>query len=57
MELEETLDNNGIYTDLQRYQEAKGAGDDDVIYRPNIIQELRKWGKYLLYINDGEEST
>ena len=53
-DLESTLETSGIYIDYQRYLEAKGAGDTEIIHAPTLLDDLRKWGKYLLYINDGE---
>ena len=54
MDLEPMLENNGIYIDYQRYLEAKSAGDTEIIHAPALLDDLRKYGKWLLYINDGE---
>lgn len=55
MNLEETLEQHGIYTTQDRYMTAKGAGDEDILFTPALLEDLRKWGKWLLYVNDGVE--
>lgn len=54
MDLEQTLEQHGIYITQDRYMVAKGAGEEDIVFTPSLIDDLRKWGKWLLFVNDGE---